>query len=162
MVLLETPKPSALVMRLIERHWTCEEPGTLTQGGTLFFLVPLVWESNPELQGGCCKTNHQPIGGSDPNHQGIWIPPRQTGRLVQTNTPARQCLPSAGWDLAWSARTGSWPMWMSGDIFAAVQLCRGSLLTTECLSCQHPIVVCVGQVVKVNVAGLSVVWVCSG
>ena len=24
-----------------------EEPGTLTQGGALFSLVPLVWESNP-------------------------------------------------------------------------------------------------------------------
>jgi hypothetical protein len=55
---------------------TREEPGTLTQGGALFSLVPLVWESNPELQGGWCKPNHQPIGGSDPNHQGIWSPPR--------------------------------------------------------------------------------------
>ncbi len=26
--------------------------------------------------GGWCKTNHQPIGGSDPNHLGIWSPPR--------------------------------------------------------------------------------------
>jgi hypothetical protein len=42
----------------------------------LFSLVPLVWESNPKLQGGWCKPNHQPIGGSDPNHQGIWSPPR--------------------------------------------------------------------------------------
>jgi hypothetical protein len=32
-------------------------------------------------QGGWCKSNHQPIGGSDPNHQGIWSPPRQ-GRLL--------------------------------------------------------------------------------
>jgi hypothetical protein len=55
---------------------TREEPGTLTQGGALFSLVPLVWESNPKLQGGWCKANHQPIGGSDPNHQGIWSPPR--------------------------------------------------------------------------------------
>jgi hypothetical protein len=30
---------------------TREEPGTLTQGGALFSLVPLVWESNPKLQG---------------------------------------------------------------------------------------------------------------
>jgi len=22
------------------------------------------------------RPNHQPIGGSDPNHQGIWSPPR--------------------------------------------------------------------------------------
>ena len=28
---------------------TREEPGTLTQGGALFSLVPLVWESNPKL-----------------------------------------------------------------------------------------------------------------
>jgi len=55
---------------------TREEPGTLTQGGALFSLVPLVWESNPKLQGGWCKPNHQPIGGSDPNHQRIWSPPR--------------------------------------------------------------------------------------
>jgi hypothetical protein len=40
---------------------TREEPGTLTQGGALFSLVPLVWESNPKLQGGWCKPNHQPI-----------------------------------------------------------------------------------------------------
>jgi hypothetical protein len=53
---------------------TREEPSTLTQGGALFSLVPLVWESNPKLQGGWCKPNHQPIGGSDPNHQGIWSP----------------------------------------------------------------------------------------
>jgi hypothetical protein len=31
---------------------TREEPGALTQGGALFFLVPLVWESNPKLRGG--------------------------------------------------------------------------------------------------------------
>jgi hypothetical protein len=58
------------------RPGTREEPGTFTQGGALFSLVPLVWESNPKLQGGWCKPNHQPIGGSDPNHQGIWSPPR--------------------------------------------------------------------------------------
>ena len=52
---------------------TREEPGTLTQGGALFSLVPLVWESNPKLQGGWCKPNNQPIGESDPNHQG-WDP----------------------------------------------------------------------------------------
>jgi hypothetical protein len=33
-------------------YGTREEPGTLTQGGALFSLVPLVWESNPKLQGG--------------------------------------------------------------------------------------------------------------
>jgi hypothetical protein len=44
---------------------TREEPGTLTQGGALFSLVPLVWESNPKLQGGWCKPNNQPIGGCE-------------------------------------------------------------------------------------------------
>jgi hypothetical protein len=43
---------------------TGEEPGTFRQGGALFSLVPLVWESNPNLQGGWCKT--QP-----PAHRGI-------------------------------------------------------------------------------------------
>jgi hypothetical protein len=39
---------------------TREEPGTLTQGGALFSLVPLMWESNPKLQGAWCKTKTQP------------------------------------------------------------------------------------------------------
>jgi hypothetical protein len=44
---------------------TREEPGTLKQGGALFSLVLLVWESNPNLQGGwLARPNHQPIGGS--------------------------------------------------------------------------------------------------
>jgi len=38
--------------------------GTREEPGTLFSLVPLVWESNPKLQGGWCKT--QP-----PAHRGI-------------------------------------------------------------------------------------------
>jgi hypothetical protein len=45
------------------RASTREEPGTLTQGAPVFpgwLLVPLVWESNPKLQGGWCKT--QPPG----------------------------------------------------------------------------------------------------
>jgi hypothetical protein len=46
-----------------EQCGTHEEPCTLTQGGSLFFLVPLVWESNPKLQGGA-RPNHQPIGGA--------------------------------------------------------------------------------------------------
>ena len=37
---------------------TREEPGTLTQGSPVF--PGSVWESNPELQGGWCKT--QPPG----------------------------------------------------------------------------------------------------
>ena len=40
---------------------TCEKPGTLTQGGAPFSLVPLVWEPNPKLLGGWCKPNHQLI-----------------------------------------------------------------------------------------------------
>jgi hypothetical protein len=46
---------------------TREEPGTLTQGGALFSLVPLsplVWESNPKLQGGWWKT--QPPASAGP------------------------------------------------------------------------------------------------
>ena len=35
-----------------EENGTREEPGTLTQGGALFSLVPFVWELNPKLQGG--------------------------------------------------------------------------------------------------------------
>ena len=53
----------------------------LKASGALFSLVPLVWESNPKLQGGWCKPNHQTIGGSDPNHQGIWSPPRAGFRV---------------------------------------------------------------------------------
>jgi hypothetical protein len=64
------------VVIMAGRKGTREEPGTLTQGVVLFSLVPLVWESNPKLQGGWCKPNHQPIGGSDPKHQGIWSLPR--------------------------------------------------------------------------------------
>ena len=48
------------------RDGTREEPGTLTQGGALFSLVPLVWESNPKLQGGWCKPVTQPAA-----HRGI-------------------------------------------------------------------------------------------
>jgi hypothetical protein len=45
-------------------HVVRETTGTLTQGVALFSLVPLVWESNPKLQGDWCKT--QP-----PAHWGI-------------------------------------------------------------------------------------------
>jgi hypothetical protein len=41
---------------------TREEPGTLTQGGVLFSLVPLVWESNPKLQGGWSRPTTRPSG----------------------------------------------------------------------------------------------------
>jgi hypothetical protein len=49
---------------------TREEPGTLTQGAALFFLVPLIWESNPKLQGGWCKPNHQRSGDLEPSQGG--------------------------------------------------------------------------------------------
>jgi hypothetical protein len=55
------------LQRLVECHaldGTREEPGTSTQGDALISLAPLVWESNPKLQGGWCKT--QP-----PAHRGI-------------------------------------------------------------------------------------------
>ena len=48
---------------------TREEPGTLTQGVALFSLVPLVWESNPKLHGGWCKSNHQPSGDLEPTQE---------------------------------------------------------------------------------------------
>jgi len=57
------------------------------------------------------------------------------------SAPAGQRLPAAGGDRAWAARTGSGPMWMCGDIFAAARLWRGRLLTTGRLSCSHPVVV---------------------
>jgi hypothetical protein len=59
---------------------------------------------------------------------------------------AWQWLPAAGGDGAWTVRTGSWPMRMCGDIFAAVQLWRGRLLTTGHLSSRHPVVVGAGNV----------------
>jgi hypothetical protein len=40
---------------------TRDKPSTLTHGGALLSLVPLVWESNPKLLGGWCKPNHQPL-----------------------------------------------------------------------------------------------------
>jgi len=78
------------------------------------------------------------------------------------SAPARRWLPAAGRDRAWAVRTGSGPMRMCGDIFAAARLWRGRLLTTGRLSCRHPIVVCAGRGGKVAVAGRSVAWACSG
>jgi hypothetical protein len=73
-------KPVCFTWLLLpKRSWVMDRSKwdpTLTQGVTLFSLVPIVWESKPKLKGGWCKPNHQPIGGSDPNHQGIWSPPR--------------------------------------------------------------------------------------
>ena len=74
------------------------------------------------------------------------------------SAPAGQRLPAAGRDLAWAARTGSGPMWMCGDIFAAARRWRGRLLTTGRLSCLHPVVVCAGRGRGVAVAGRAVAW----
>jgi hypothetical protein len=51
-VLRETTSRGQCELICPSRTGTREEPGTLTQGGALFSLVPLVWESNPKLQGG--------------------------------------------------------------------------------------------------------------
>ena len=59
---------------------------------------------------------------------------------------AGQWLPAAGWDGAWAIRTGSGPMLMYSDIFAATRLWRCSLLTTRHLSSSHPVVVGAGDV----------------
>ncbi len=78
------------------------------------------------------------------------------------SAPAGQRMPAAGRDLAWAARTGSGPMWMCGDIFAAARRGRGRLLTTGRLSCRHPVVVCAGRGRGVAVAGRAVAWACFG
>jgi hypothetical protein len=49
-------------------------PSVLQHRVRLCSLVPLVWESNPKLQ--VARPNHQADRGSDPNHRGIWSPPR--------------------------------------------------------------------------------------
>ena len=62
----------------MDTEGTREEPGTLTQGVDLFSLLPLVWESNPKLQGGWCKTQppvhwgilSQPSGDLEPTQGG--------------------------------------------------------------------------------------------
>jgi hypothetical protein len=59
---------------------------------------------------------------------------------------AGQWLPAAGGDGAWAVRTGSGPLRMCGDIFAAARLWRGRLLTTGHLSSRHPVVVGAGDV----------------
>jgi hypothetical protein len=51
----EVRRAEACVDKSAHHAGTREEPGTLTQGAPVF-LVPLVWESNPKLQGGWCKT----------------------------------------------------------------------------------------------------------
>ena len=54
---------------------TREEPGTLTQGAPVFPGSSRLG-IEPKTPGWLVQPNHQPIGGSDPNHQGIWSPPR--------------------------------------------------------------------------------------
>jgi hypothetical protein len=51
-VLRETMSRGLCGLVCLSRTGTREEPGTLTQVGSLFSLVPLVLESNPKLQGG--------------------------------------------------------------------------------------------------------------
>ena len=47
---------------------------------------------------GWCKPNHQPIGGSDPNHQGIWNP----GRCVFiTAVPIAKLFARGGGDMCY-------------------------------------------------------------
>jgi hypothetical protein len=73
---------------------------------------------------------------------------------------AGQWLPAAGGDGAWSARTGSWPMRMCGDIFFAVEGQfaddRTSVFQPSC--CRG----CEGRGVGVAVAGRAEAWACSG
>jgi hypothetical protein len=59
---------------------------------------------------------------------------------------AGQWLLAAGGDGAWTVRTGSGPMRMCGDIFAAARLWRGRFLTTGHLSSSCPVVVGAGDV----------------
>jgi hypothetical protein len=51
LLLFITAVPNTKLCAWGEEDGTREEPGTLTQGGALFSLVPLVWESNPKLKG---------------------------------------------------------------------------------------------------------------
>ncbi len=44
---------------------------TVTTVKKVCVFITAVPIGNPKLQGGWCKPNHQPIGGSDPNHQGM-------------------------------------------------------------------------------------------
>jgi hypothetical protein len=58
---------------------TREEPGTLTQGAPVFPGSSRLG-IEPQTPGWLVqdpRPNHQPIGGSDPNHLGIWSPPRR-------------------------------------------------------------------------------------
>jgi len=54
---------------------TRKEPGTSAQDGALFSLVPLVGNRTQNSRAAGARPNLQPIGGSDPNHLGIWCPP---------------------------------------------------------------------------------------
>ncbi len=70
-----------LVWTRLTTTGTREEPGTLTQGAPVF---PGPGSSSrlgiePKTPGWLVQdpATSQPIGGSDPNHQGIWSPPRR-------------------------------------------------------------------------------------
>ena len=103
----------------------------------------------------------QAAAGGD-GTDGAWWKNKYCSECGGESSPARRWLPAAGGDRAWAVRTGSGPMRMCGDIFAAARLWRGRLLTTGRLSCRHPIVVCAGRGGKLAVAGRSVAWACSG
>jgi hypothetical protein len=90
---------------------TREEPGTLTQGGALFSLVPLVWESNPKLQVGWCKNQPPARGGRVVCKKKIPKSPRTSRKTGQaTGAPGR---PWRGADrctaLRWRGPTASGP-----------------------------------------------------
>jgi hypothetical protein len=66
-----TTSPSGDLIPTI-RGGTREEPGTLTQGGALFSLVPLVWESNPKNSRGLVQgPTTSPSGDLIPTIRGL-------------------------------------------------------------------------------------------
>jgi hypothetical protein len=56
--------------------------------------------------------------------------PSQGLHAAEVQGQGRAVAAAAGGGGAWAARTGSWPMRMRGDIFAAARRLRGLLLTT--------------------------------
>jgi hypothetical protein len=56
-------EPRLVWTSLTTTHWcgTSEEPGTLTQGGALFSLIPLIWESNPKSRVAGASPTTSPI-----------------------------------------------------------------------------------------------------
>ena len=87
------------------RAEACVRNPVLEHRVRLFSLVPLVWELNPKLLSRVAgaRPDHQPIGGSDPNHQGIWSPPRavrQRGALHRGKKHSDHPAPGPGLRLA--------------------------------------------------------------